>query len=58
MRHSRNEVGRWRMLRQQQRRRQRWLERPSCSNRHILRVRHRLDGQHRRSLLFAVACEW
>ncbi|ATA22249.1 chpB toxin of the ChpB-ChpS toxin-antitoxin system [Gibbsiella quercinecans] len=46
------------MLRQQQRRRHRWLERQSCSNRHILRVRHRLDGQHRRSLLFAVACEW
>jgi hypothetical protein len=46
------------MLRQSQRRRHRWLERQSSSNRHIIRVRRRLDDQHRRALLFAVSCEW
>ena len=56
MRRSRNEVGRWRML-QSQRRRHRWLERQSCSNRHIIRAAP-LDDQHRRALLFAVSCEW
>ncbi|WP_072010845.1 MULTISPECIES: YciY family protein [unclassified Serratia (in: enterobacteria)] len=58
MRRSRNEVGRWRMLRLRQRRRHHWLERQSCNNRHIIRVRSRLDDQHRRALLFVVAYEW
>ncbi|MFZ1874483.1 YciY family protein [Serratia sp. D1N4] len=58
MKRSRNEVGRWRMLRLRQRRRHHWLERQSCSNRHIIRVRRRLDDQHRRALLFVVAYEW
>ncbi|AHG18272.1 chpB toxin of the ChpB-ChpS toxin-antitoxin system [Chania multitudinisentens RB-25] len=58
MKRSRNEVGRWRMLRQNLRRRHRWLERQACSNRQIIRVRRRLDDRHRRALLFVVAAEW
>ncbi|PVZ84416.1 chpB toxin of the ChpB-ChpS toxin-antitoxin system [Serratia sp. S1B] len=58
MRRSRNEVARWRMLRQSQRRKQRWLERQSCRNRHTIRVCRRLEDQHRRALLFVVAYEW
>ncbi|MBS0970125.1 MULTISPECIES: YciY family protein [Yersiniaceae] len=39
MKRTRNEVGRWRMLRQQQRRRSRWLEAQSRRYRHIYRIR-------------------
>lgn len=41
MRHSKNEVGRWRMLRQVHRRRIRWLEGQSRKNRHMYCI-HRL----------------
>ncbi|AVJ17928.1 YciY family protein [Serratia rhizosphaerae] len=58
MRRSRNEVARWRMMRQNQRRRHRWLERQSRGYRHIMQVRRLLDNQHRRALLFTVSCEW
>ncbi|MCB5300772.1 MULTISPECIES: YciY family protein [Yersinia] len=58
MRRSKNEVGRWRMLRQNQRRRSRWLEGQSRRYRHIYSIRQRNEHQHRRSLLFTVAYEW
>ncbi|WP_157792077.1 YciY family protein, partial [Yersinia pestis] len=55
MRRSRNEVGRWRMLRQNQRRKTRWLEGQSRRYRHIYCVRQLHEHQHRRALLFTVA---
>lgn len=58
MRRSKNEVGRWRMLRQNQRRKNRWLEGQSRRYRHIYCVRQLHEHQHRRSLLFIVAYEW
>lgn len=48
----------WRMLRQNQRRRSRWLEGQSRRYRHIYSIRQRNEHQHRRSLLFTVAYEW
>ncbi|HDL6965906.1 TPA: YciY family protein [Yersinia enterocolitica] len=39
MRRSKNEVGRWRMLRQNERRKNRWLESQSRRYRHIYCVR-------------------
>ena len=52
MRRSRHEVGRWRMLRQVQRRRRRWLEGHSRRNMRIYAMR-KIDIYHRRhSLLF------
>ncbi|HHT9073770.1 YciY family protein [Edwardsiella tarda] len=58
MRHSRNEVGRWRMLRQIHRRRSHWLEGQSRRNRHIYCIRRLHRIQHHRSLLYSVAYEW
>lgn len=52
MRHSRNEVGRWRMLRQSVRRRRRWLESQSRRNLRIFSLRKMDISRQRRSLLF------
>ncbi|MBE5254571.1 MAG: YciY family protein [Enterobacterales bacterium endosymbiont of Blomia tropicalis] len=52
MRRSRNEVARWRMLRQVQRRRSRWLEGQSRRYKRIHGIRHQLAQQQRRSILF------
>lgn len=54
MRHSRNEVGRWRMQRQAQRRKSRWLEAQSRRNMRIHAIRKSLASQKRNSLLFAI----
>ncbi|MGM3193471.1 YciY family protein [Dickeya dadantii subsp. dieffenbachiae] len=58
MKRSRNEVSRWRMQRQVQRRRSRWLEAQSRGYRHIHHVRYLRQKQQRRALLYAVAYEW
>jgi len=52
MRRSRNEVARWRMMRQLQRRRARWVEGQSRRYGRIHAVRHQLAQQQRRSILF------
>ncbi|WP_128861337.1 YciY family protein [Mixta gaviniae] len=52
MKRSKNEVARWRMLRQAQRKRARWLEGQSRRYRRIHAFRHQLDQQQRRSVLF------
>ncbi|WP_152601416.1 MULTISPECIES: YciY family protein [Erwinia] len=52
MRRSRNEVARWRMQRQAQRRRTRWLEAQSKRYGRMHLIRHTLNQQHRRSVLF------
>lgn len=52
MRKSRNEVARWRMLRQADRRRARWLEGQSRRYSRIHAIRHQLAQQQRRSILF------
>ncbi|MBS6034069.1 MULTISPECIES: YciY family protein [Pantoea] len=52
MRRSRNEVARWRMLRQVHRRRSRWLEGQSRRYKRIHSIRHQLAQQQRRSILF------
>lgn len=52
MKRSRNEVARWRMLRQAQRKRARWLEGQSRRYRRIHVIRHKLAQQQRRSVLF------
>lgn len=52
MRRSRNEVARWRMMRQVQRRRARWVEGQSRRYTRIHAVRHQLAQQQRRSILF------
>ncbi len=52
MRRSRNEVARWRMMRQVQRRRARWVEGQSRRYGRIHTVRHQLAQQQRRSILF------
>ncbi len=54
MRRSKTEVGRWRMLRQQQRRRSRWLESQSRRNLRIYAIRKQGINQQRNSLLFAI----
>ncbi|MBS0847207.1 YciY family protein [Citrobacter sp. JGM124] len=54
MRRSRTEVGRWRMLRQQQRRRTRWLESQSRRNLRIYAIRKSSINHQRNSLLFAI----
>ncbi|KLN96720.1 YciY family protein [Moellerella wisconsensis] len=58
MRRSRNEVGRWRMLRQATRRRRRWLEGQSRRNLHIYAMRKIDIYKSRRSLLFTEWNEW
>lgn len=52
MRKSRNEVARWRMLRQVHRRRARWLEGQSRRYNRIHAIRQQLAQQQRRSILF------
>ena len=59
MQRTRTEVGRWRMLRQSQRRRNRWLESQSRRNNRIHRIRaDRQLGRQQRSLLYAINYEW
>ncbi|MEH2921245.1 YciY family protein [Samsonia erythrinae] len=58
MKRSRNEVSRWRMLRQVQRRRSRWLEAQSRTYCRIHCARYLRQQHQRRALLYAVACEW
>jgi len=52
MRRSRNEVSRWRMMRQVQRRRSRWLEGQSRRYGRMHSFRHQVNQQQRRSILF------
>ncbi|MBD2809761.1 YciY family protein [Xenorhabdus sp. Vera] len=52
MKHCRNEVGRWRMLRQSIRRRRRWLEDQSRRNFRIYKFRKTDACKSRRSILF------
>ncbi|MCS3430192.1 YciY family protein [Klebsiella sp. BIGb0407] len=54
MRRSRTEVGRWRMQRQNQRRRARWLESQSRRNLRIYAIRKHSINHQRNSLLFAI----
>lgn len=54
MRRSRTEVGRWRMQRQKQRRRARWLESQSRRNMRIYAIRKYYINHQRNSLLFAI----
>ncbi|MER1923794.1 YciY family protein, partial [Proteus mirabilis] len=52
MRHSRNEVARWRMMRQALRRRRRWLEGQSRRNLRIYQMRKLDTSRKHRALLF------
>lgn len=52
MRHSRNEVARWRMMRQALRRRRRWLEDQSRRNLRIYQMRKLDTSRKHRALLF------
>lgn len=52
MRHSRNEVARWRMMRQALRRRRRWLEGQSRRNLRIYQMRKLDTSRKHRVLLF------
>ncbi|MBK0000113.1 YciY family protein [Erwinia sp. S43] len=52
MKRSRNEVARWRMMRQVQRRRARWLEGQSRRYGRMHSFRHQVSQQQRRSILF------
>ncbi|WP_333881121.1 YciY family protein [Atlantibacter hermannii] len=54
MRRSRTEVGRWRMLRQTQRRKSRWLEAQSRRNMRIHSIRKCIVNRQRGTLLFAI----
>ncbi|MEA1065151.1 YciY family protein [Apirhabdus apintestini] len=54
MRRSRTEVGRWRMVRQSQRRKTRWLEAQSRRNMRIHAIRKCLVSRQRLTLLFAI----
>ncbi|MBL7637252.1 MULTISPECIES: YciY family protein [Atlantibacter] len=54
MRRSRTEVGRWRMLRQTQRRKSRWLEAQSRRNMRIHAIRKCVVNRQRGTLLFAI----
>ncbi|MDC9620250.1 YciY family protein [Xenorhabdus sp. XENO-7] len=58
MKHSRNEVGRWRMIRQNIRRRRRWLEGQSRRNLHIYSLRKANGDRRRRSILFVQSGEY
>lgn len=55
MKKSRNEVARWRMARQKNRRKVRWLEGQSRRYSRILLIRHRLAQKQRGSLLFKLS---
>ncbi|MBI6344799.1 YciY family protein [Proteus mirabilis] len=52
MRYSRNEVARWRMMRQALRRRRRWLEGQSRRNLRIYQMRKLDTSRKHRALLF------
>ncbi|MCC8366080.1 MULTISPECIES: YciY family protein [Xenorhabdus] len=52
MKRSRNEVGRWRLLRQSIQRRRRWLESQSRRYSRIYALRKMGTYKHRRSILF------
>ena len=52
MKRSKKEVARWRMLRQAQRKRTRWLEGQSRRYRRIHVIRQQLAQQHRHSIMF------
>ncbi|EMQ2847240.1 YciY family protein [Proteus mirabilis] len=52
MKHSRNEVARWRMMRQALRRRRRWLEGQSRRNLRIYQMRKLDTSRKHRALLF------
>lgn len=52
MRHSRNEVARWRMMRQALRHRRRWLEGQSRRNLRIYQMRKLDTSRKHRALLF------
>ncbi|KNC88805.1 hypothetical protein GM31_14040 [Trabulsiella odontotermitis] len=54
MKHSRTEVGRWRMLRQASRRKARWLEAQSRRNMRIHSIRKCLVKRQRQALVFAL----
>ncbi|NDJ57870.1 YciY family protein [Enterobacteriaceae bacterium 4M9] len=54
MRRSRTEVGRWRMVRQAQRRKSRWLEAQSRRNIRIHAIRKCLVNRQRLSLMFSI----
>ncbi|MCC3701470.1 YciY family protein [Rouxiella badensis] len=58
MKRSRNEVARWRMQRQSQRRKSRWLEGQSRRYRHIYRIRAIHCLQQQRVSLFRVIHVW
>ncbi|MBI6550645.1 YciY family protein [Xenorhabdus lircayensis] len=58
MKHSRNEVGRWRKIRQSIRRRRRWLEDQSRRNFRIYALRKTGAYKRRRSILFVQNIEW
>ncbi|MFC3395645.1 YciY family protein [Brenneria rubrifaciens] len=58
MKRSRNEVSRWRMLRQSQRRRIRWLEAQSRTYRHVHYARYLQQKHQRRALLYALTYGW
>ncbi|MDC9603794.1 YciY family protein [Xenorhabdus griffiniae] len=58
MKHSRREVGRWRMLRQSLCRRRRWLEGQSRRNLRIYALRKADAYKRRRSILFTQHIEW
>ncbi|WP_323836619.1 YciY family protein [Photorhabdus africana] len=58
MKRSRNEVGRWRMLRQNLNRRRRWLEGQSRRNLRIYSLRKLGGYKQRRALLFVQHGEW
>lgn len=55
MKRSRTEVGRWRMLRQVQRRRARWLENHSRRSMQIHSIRKCQINRRRNALLFALS---
>ncbi len=54
MKRSRTEVGRWRMLRQANRRKARWLEGQSRRNMRIHTIRKCVLNRQRNALLFAI----
>lgn len=58
MRRSRTEVGRWRMQRQAQRRKARWLEGQSRRNMRIHAIRKCQVNKQRNALLFAIHDRW
>ncbi|WP_092518489.1 YciY family protein [Xenorhabdus japonica] len=58
MKHSRREVGRWRMLRQSIRRRRRWMEGQTRRNFRIYTARKIGAYKRRRSILFIHNAEW